>query len=91
MRRKRLIAVLTAATLIIGCVPSLMADETGGAEEEVSEYAEEYLPLADDVSDYEYEELNDGTIWIKSYNGNAAELIIPEKIDGKAVTKLGLT
>ncbi len=39
--------------------------------------------------DYEYAVLEDGTVEITNYNGNAKELIIPSEIDGKAVTRIG--
>ena len=39
--------------------------------------------------DYEYVELEDGTLEIRRYSGDDTELVIPEKIDGKKVTSIG--
>ena len=39
--------------------------------------------------DYQYEVLDDGTVMITDYTGNATELEIPAKIDGMDVTVLG--
>lgn len=39
--------------------------------------------------DYEYIMLEDGTVEIAKYRGNAEELTIPDKLDGKAVTGIG--
>ncbi|MCM1059805.1 MAG: leucine-rich repeat protein [Eubacterium sp.] len=47
------------------------------------------LNAVDYNGEFIYEELSDGTIWLKSYTGNAKELIIPETIDGKKVEILG--
>lgn len=39
--------------------------------------------------DFEYNVLDDGTVEITGYNGSEADLIIPAKIDDKAVTVIG--
>ncbi len=39
--------------------------------------------------DYEYKENDDGTVTIIEYKGNARDLEIPGKIDGKVVTSIG--
>ena len=41
------------------------------------------------ASDYEYVLLDDGTAEITGYKGSEADLIVPNTIDGYAVTKLG--
>lgn len=38
---------------------------------------------------FEYEELEDGTVEITKYNGKAEQVAIPEKINGKKVTRIG--
>ena len=38
--------------------------------------------------DYEYEEYNDGTVTITKYCGTDTEVVIPEKLDGKPVTRI---
>ena len=40
-------------------------------------------------SDYVYQELEDGTLEIYSYNGNEEEVKIPSKFDGKTVSSIG--
>ena len=42
--------------------------------------------LAETYGDYEYEVLDDGTVAITKYNGDASEVSIATKIDGKKVT-----
>ena len=39
--------------------------------------------------DYEYVELEDGTLEIRRYSGDDTELVIPTEIDGKEVTRIG--
>ncbi len=39
--------------------------------------------------DYEYSVLEDGTVEISYYSGNATELVIPSEIDSKKVTSIG--
>ena len=41
------------------------------------------------IEDFEYTELEGGTLEITRYNGTAAEVVIPEEIDGKKVTSIG--
>jgi hypothetical protein len=41
------------------------------------------------VNDVVYEDLDDGTIRITGYRSDYADIIIPETIDGKTVTKIG--
>ena len=44
--------------------------------------------IPDPAEDYTYEENEDGTITITSYTGDAEELVIPDKIDGKTVSAI---
>lgn len=45
---------------------------------------------AETSGDYQYSELDDGTIEIFHYEGNDSKVIIPSEIDGKTVTKISL-
>lgn len=47
------------------------------------------IALADTSSDFEYTVLDDGTAEITKYNGNTSKLVIPNKIDGYTVKKIG--
>ena len=40
-------------------------------------------------SEFEYEELEDGTVEITGYSGEDTVLVIPDEIDGKRVTSIG--
>ena len=44
---------------------------------------------AETYGDFEYGVLDDGTVEITKYNGNAEKVDIPDKIDGKSVTEIG--
>ena len=44
---------------------------------------------AETYGDYEYSVRDDGTVWITGYSGSAEKVDIPEKIDGKSVTRIG--
>ena len=39
--------------------------------------------------DYEYKELDDGTLEITEYTGSDTEIVVPAEIDGKKVSKIG--
>ncbi len=40
--------------------------------------------------DFAYIEYSDGTIEISYYNGNATELVIPARVNGKQVTSVDI-
>ena len=44
---------------------------------------------AETYGDFEYSVLDDGTVEITGYSGSAEKVDIPEKIDGKSVTRIG--
>ena len=44
---------------------------------------------AETYGDFWYNVLDDGTVEISGYNGSAEKVDIPEKIDGKSVTRIG--
>lgn len=62
-------------------------------DEESGEFVKagsEPTPTPDPVTtDYTYTENEDGTVTITSYTGQAEELVIPDKIDGKTVSAIG--
>ena len=41
------------------------------------------------LEDFKYKELEDGTISITDYKGNASSIVIPDSIDGKTVSRIG--
>ena len=44
---------------------------------------------AETYGDFEYSVLDNGTVAITKYNGSAEKVVIPQKIDGKSVTRIG--
>ena len=68
--RNKVFSLLTAIALAVGLVGIVPAVSAS----------------ADSYSDFEYQISDVGTVEIIAYNGSAAELEIPEKIDEKAVT-----
>ena len=46
------------------------------------------VSAAETTSDFEYSILDDGTIMLTRYIGNSSDVFLPEKIDGKIVTKV---
>ena len=57
--------------------------EPAGSSDSASEWVES------PVEDFKYEENEDGGITITEYIGNDADVVIPGKIDGKDVTRIG--
>ena len=53
------------------------------------ELGSEIVASAEEYGDFEYEELDDGTISIISYNGFDEDLTVPSSINGKRVTSIG--
>ena len=71
---KRILSIVLSLTLILG------------------HFAGFSVNAASDIiisGDYEYELLDDGTVSISKYIGTDSNLTIPEKLDGKTVTKIG--
>ena len=65
--------MLTAIIMIVGLVGVMPAVSAG----------------AETSRDFDYEVLEDGTVEITGYTGNATELTIPSEIEGKSVTSIG--
>ena len=80
--RKRVLSLLLAMGLAVSAIP---AGDVYAAQHEVQDVGENSQKIQ-----FEYSTLSDGTIEITSYKGEAGgDLIIPEKIDGKTVTRIG--
>ncbi|MCI8327791.1 MAG: leucine-rich repeat protein [Lachnospiraceae bacterium] len=76
MRRwKRLLAGVLAMALVLSCAPhyGLEVRAAGAATE----------------GDFEYEDLEDGSVAIKKYTGSSESVEIPAEIAGKNVTRIG--
>lgn len=71
--KKRLFGLLTAIVMIVSLLGVLPA----------------VTASAQIFGDYEYEVLDNGTIELTIYNGNAQTVEIPSTIDGKTVTSIG--
>ena len=63
--------------------------EIGKYEEIMAAAEEAEEPAESDSDDFEYEELEDGTVSIPGYSGEETDVVIPGEIDGKSVTAIG--
>lgn len=78
---RRITAALAALTMVFGAAAFLPE----GTVRTFSQSA-----AADEVfGDYEYKVMDNGTIVINKYKGDAAELVIPDNINGIPVTRIG--
>lgn len=79
---KKVLAGLLAITMVLGgsVLPADLSCGSDGAM--ISAGAETY-------GDYEYAVLEDGTAEITAYSGKDENLIVPDTIDGKTVTRIG--
>jgi hypothetical protein len=84
MNTKKFISGLLALTMVFGgaVVPNAVV---GNAVISASAAEEDVLTFGD----YEYTLLEDGTVEIAKYTGTDAEVEIPAKIDGAALTSIG--
>ena len=80
---KRIIAGVLSVTLMCGSL-ALPAAESG-----ITLFDTAITADAETYGDYEYVILDDGTIEISKYIGEGGKVIIPAKINGKKVTKIG--
>ena len=76
---KRMLAILVSLALILTCAPAQLFAPALAAEAAGEEIPEGLI----------YRQLADGTIAISRYTGSAAELTIPDTIDGRPVTVIG--
>ena len=72
---KKIISVLAAIALVFGCAAAL--PEGGVSSDEMMTAA------AETYGDFEYTVLDDVTVEISKYTGEATNVSIPEVIDGK--------
>lgn len=87
---KKAVCLLFALSLLVLCAcgapPAEPSDETTGETSDESS-----VPAANPVSDFLYEETDDGDGVVVSYIGESTDVVIPETIDGKPVTEIGST
>ena len=50
-----------------------------------------FSAIADTNDDWDYEELEDGTICLGEYYGSSSDITIPDKVDGLTVSKINVT
>lgn len=78
--KRKILAVLLAAAMFGGS--AAVALPAVGVDVGITASAATY-------QNFEYEENSDGGITITKYTGSDTEVVIPSKIDGKAVTSIG--
>ena len=78
--------LLTITAPLFGCDHSDIseASDSQNASDSISDTSNGGI-----AADFEYSVIRDGTISIDKYIGNAAEVVIPDTIDGKNVTEIG--
>ena len=81
MKMKRLLSFALSLVLVLGSASAL---PSGVFDESTSITAS-----ADVEGDWEYSELDDGTVEITRYNRFDSEVVIPSILDGKTVTSIG--
>ena len=79
MRALKLPALLLVLLVLMTCGAMAAGGENGGPE----------APLSVEPSDWETDELSDGTLSITGYLGSEAVVSIPEALYGKTVTEIG--
>ncbi len=78
-----------ALSLLVLCAcDAPPAEPSGETTDETS--GESSVPIANPASDFLYEETSDGGIVVTDYIGESTDVVIPETIDGKPVTEIGL-
>ncbi len=84
VKAKKVVCLGMATLLAVsGIQPGMVRAEETAQEEMTQDYANV------EESDWEYRELNDGTVEITGYNGSDTEVVIPVEIGGKSVTSIG--
>ena len=93
-RYKKLVCMGMAVLLTLSSMPVTTWAETVTPEEVVSEQPvpEDEISGTGETSaeDFEYKELEDGTLEILRYIGSDTKVVIPAEIDGKTVTGIGV-
>ena len=92
-RCRKLVCMGMAAFLTVSSMPVTTWAETVTPEEVVAEQPvmEDEVPGTGELSegDYQYKELEDGTVEIVKYTGSEIDVIVPDNIGGKTVTSIG--
>jgi len=101
MSKKWIISALSTALLMISSTTIVNAAESKVLKDEkalhytyVCEVNEEEMPVlqgeskTDATGNYQYEELEDGSVQITQYVGKQTDVVIPSELDGKKVTKI---
>lgn len=91
MLKKLLVNVMTMV-MIAGCfTETVNATEYRTVSDEYEEQQIEVLQgdiKTDATGNYQYQELDDGTVTITKYVGSETAVVMPTKLDGKTVTKI---
>ena len=92
-RYKQLLCMGMAVLMTLSSMPATAWAETVTPEEVVAEQqameGEISTPGETSAEDFEYKELEDGTLEITGYKGSDTKVVVPAKIDGKTVTSIG--
>ena len=80
--KKKIVAGLLTASMVLCSAEALPSNVLSGLGVGVTVQAASY-------GDYEYNTLKDGTVELIGYNGTSTNVTIPEKVNGKSVTKIG--
>ena len=92
-RYKQLLCMGMAVLMTLSSMPVAAWAETVTPEEVISEQSvpegEISTPGETSAEDFEYKELDDGTLEITGYKGSDTKVVIPTGIDGKTVTSIG--
>ena len=92
-RYKQLLCMGMAVLMTLSSMPVAAWAETVTPEETVAEQqameGEISTPGETSAEDFEYKELDDGTLEITGYKGSDTKVVVPAGIDGKTVTSIG--
>lgn len=90
MKLKKFIAGVLTLAVTVTTLPQIYADRKAVFAEETTAVVvdEEHSQAVSADSDYEYTELEDGTLSITKYKGAGGDVVIPSEISGKKVTEI---
>ncbi len=88
MKTQRVLAVLLSVLCLIALVSCNDANVNSTDDETTGAITTENTVIETPASEFEYSENEDGTITIKKYNGSATDIVIPQAIDNKPVTRI---
>ena len=87
--KKRVFSVLICAALMTSLCACGNKEESAPSVSAPQAGDDRVNPIEKPKPEWEYREMDDGTISISVYNGKDAVVTIPSEIDGKTVTRLG--